>query len=113
MQGREAFAALMNRWPDTEAVVCVSDPCAFGALTYCQSRGWAVPQKIAIAGFGAFEISACSVPSLSTLSVSAFDIGEKTGQLILRLRSGEQAAAEKVKILVVTKPVMRDSSAKH
>jgi LacI family transcriptional regulator, gluconate utilization system Gnt-I transcriptional repressor len=113
MQGREAFAALMNRWPDTEAVVCVSDPCAFGALTYCQSRGWAVPQKIAIAGFGAFEISACSVPSLSTLSVSGFDIGEQTGRLILRLRNGEHSSAEMAKIVVATKPVMRDSSVKR
>jgi LacI family transcriptional regulator, gluconate utilization system Gnt-I transcriptional repressor len=110
MQGREAFAALMHRWPDTEAVVCVSDPCAFGALSYCQSRGWAVPKKIAIAGFGAFEISACSVPALSTLSISGFEIGEQTGQLILRLRNGEQSALEMAKIVVATKPMMRDSS---
>ncbi len=112
LQGRDAFAALMTRWPDTEAVVCVSDPCAFGALSYCQSRGWNVPKKIAIAGFGAFEISECSVPSLSTLSVSGLEIGEKTAQLILQLRSEQKQDHEKVKVLVNTKPVFRDSTAK-
>jgi hypothetical protein len=49
---------------------------------------------------------------LSTLSVSGFEIGEQTGRLILRLRSGEQNSAKVAKINVATKPVMRDSSAK-
>lgn len=112
-QGREAFAALMHRWPDTEAVFCVSDPCAFGALTYCLARGWSVPGDVAIAGFGAFEISACSVPPISTLEVNALEIGEKTARLILQLCEPQAtpiSLAKATMIGISTTPLMREST---
>ena len=51
-QGAQAIAQLVQQWPDVDAAVCVSDLSAFGALSECQRRGWSVPQRIAIAGFG-------------------------------------------------------------
>lgn len=84
-QGKQALEALLNRWPDTDAVLCVSDPCAFGALSHCLARGWKVPQRVAIAGFGAFEVSAHSVPGISTLAVSGAEIGERSAEVILSL----------------------------
>jgi LacI family transcriptional regulator, gluconate utilization system Gnt-I transcriptional repressor len=110
MQGKEAFAALMNRHPDTEAVMCVSDPCAFGVLTYCLERGWPVPEKIAIAGFGAFEISECCVPPISTLAVSGAEIGEKSAQLILSIVDKTVTQAQNIDIHC--RPLMRASTAK-
>jgi LacI family transcriptional regulator, gluconate utilization system Gnt-I transcriptional repressor len=113
-QGREAFSKLMLRHPDTDAVLCVSDPCAFGALTYCLANKWAVPGRVAIAGFGAFEISACSVPAISTLSVNGNEVGEQAGKLILDLigssRKGAMAAARAIDIL--TQPILRASTAR-
>jgi LacI family transcriptional regulator, gluconate utilization system Gnt-I transcriptional repressor len=53
--GAQGMAQLMLRWPDVEAVVCVSDHAAFGALMECHRRGWAVPDRVAIAGFGGFR----------------------------------------------------------
>jgi LacI family transcriptional regulator, gluconate utilization system Gnt-I transcriptional repressor len=85
MQGRDAMAALLDRWPDTDAVMCVSDPCAFGALSACQIRSIDVPGQIAIAGFGDFEISHCAVPDISTISVSGLMIGGQAGALVLEL----------------------------
>lgn len=110
MQGRDAFAALINRHPDTEAVLCVSDPCAFGALTYCLERGWSVPEKIAIAGFGAFEISECCVPPISTLAVSGAEIGEKAAQLILDIIDKTVTQAQSIDIHC--QPLLRASTTK-
>lgn len=90
-QGGEALARLVEQWPDVEAAICVSDLSAFGALTECQRRKWHVPKRIAIAGFGDFEISSCSHPTITTVGVNCYDIGQKAGELLLRAIEGERA----------------------
>lgn len=98
--GAQGVAQLMLRWPDVQALVCVSDPPAFGALMECQRRGWAVPARIAIAGFGGFEVAASCHPQLTTVAVDCVGIGRSTGQLLLRAieaaRNGHRLPAETV-----------------
>src|SRR5690606_10865307 len=77
-EGANAMARLLAEYPDTEAVICVSDLSAFGALTECQRRGVAVPGRIAIGGFGDYEIGGISVPALTTINARARQIGERT-----------------------------------
>lgn len=89
-QGGEALARLVEQWPDVEAAICVSDLSAFGALTECQRRRWKVPGRIAIAGFGDFEISSCSHPTITTVGVNCYDIGKRSGELLLRAIEGER-----------------------
>ena len=90
-QGGEALARLVEQWPDVEAAICVSDLSAFGALSECQRRKWPVPRRIAIAGFGDFEISSCSYPTITTVGVNCHDIGKRAGELLLRAIEGERA----------------------
>ncbi len=112
MQGRDAMAALLERWPDTDAVLCVSDPCAYGAVSACQLAGIGVPDRVAIAGFGNFEISLCSVPAISTVAISGLAIGAEAASLILRLLSaeGRTGAAPRETILVDTGIEIRGST---
>lgn len=63
-----------------DALVCVSDPVAFGAVTALQGIGLNVPQDILVTGFGNFEISRICQPGLTTLEVGAAQIGQLTGQ---------------------------------
>ena len=99
-QGGEAIARLVEQWPDVEAAICVSDLSAFGALVECQRRGWKVPDSIAIAGFGDFEISSHCYPTITTVGVNCYDIGHSTGKLLLRAiegeRGGKPVAAETI-----------------
>jgi len=83
-QGAEAVALLVQQWPEVDAVVCVSDHSAFGALMECQRRGWAVPGRIAIAGFGDFEVAKACHPRLTTVVVDCEGIGRASGELMLR-----------------------------
>jgi LacI family gluconate utilization system Gnt-I transcriptional repressor len=87
-EGANAMGRLLGQFPDTEAVICVSDLSAFGALTECQRRGVAVPENIAIGGFGDYEIGAICVPSLTTINAFAAQIGAKAAQLILDVLDG-------------------------
>ena len=82
---------LIEQWPEVEAAICVSDLSAFGALVECQRRKWAVPKRIAIAGFGDFEISSCCYPAITTVGVHCYDIGNRAGELLLRAIEGERA----------------------
>ncbi|KVE10144.1 LacI family transcriptional regulator [Burkholderia anthina] len=81
--GGPAMAALLERWPDTDAVMCVSDMSAFGAIMECHRRGLSVPADIAVAGFGNFEVATCCHPTITTVSVDAYGIGRRTGEALL------------------------------
>ncbi len=89
--GGPAMAALLEQWPDTDAVLCVSDMSAFGAIMECHRRGLSVPADIAVAGFGNFEVATCCHPTITTVSVDAYGIGLHTGEALLaalRARDG-------------------------
>jgi len=88
----EKFEALVERSPDLDAVFFASDTFATGALFACQRRGWAVPEKIALAGLGDFELSAEMVPALTTVRVPRYDIGRRAAEVILARLNG--AASE-------------------
>ena len=94
-EGAGAMGRLLDRFPDTQAVVCVSDPVAFGALTECQRRGVSVPGEIAIAGFGAYEIAEISHPTITTIDPHPRLIGTKAADLILQLLAAPPDAAPK------------------
>jgi LacI family gluconate utilization system Gnt-I transcriptional repressor len=83
-QGAEAIVQLVTQWPEVDAAICVSDLSAFGALMECHRRGWAVPGRIAIAGFGDFEVARCAYPRLTTVAVDALQIGRMAGDVLLR-----------------------------
>lgn len=90
-EGAAAMGRLLDSLSDTEAVICVSDLSAFGALTECQRRGIAVPDAIWIAGFGDYEIAEVSVPALTTINPFPREIGAKTAALILDVLDGRQS----------------------
>ena len=112
VQGAQGLAQLLERWPDVDAVLCVSDPCGFGALSECQRRKLCVPQRLAIAGFGDFEVGRGCVPSLTTVAVDCAGIGRTAGELLLRAiaaaRAGAPMAPEKV--LMPFQLMARDST---
>ncbi len=89
--GAIAMDRLLDRWPDTDAVICVSDLSAFGALGACQRRGIAVPGQVAIGGFGAFDVASCAVPSITTIDVFGKQIGHSAAVMICQLLAGGQA----------------------
>jgi LacI family gluconate utilization system Gnt-I transcriptional repressor len=81
--GAEAVARLIQEFPDSDAAFCVSDLFAFGAIMACQRQGWAVPGRLAVAGFGDFEISRICYPSITTIGVDAHALGLRAGQALL------------------------------
>ena len=101
-QSSDAVVRLLERFPSLDAVVCVSDLSAFSVIMECHRRGWKVPGRIAVAGFGDFEIAARSYPRITTVSIDCRMIGYVAGQIVLRSLhahyAGEAFAFETVSI---------------
>lgn len=109
-EGADAMGRLLETLPDTEAVICVSDLSAFGALTECQRRSIAVPDRMSIAGFGDYDISAVSVPSLTTVNPFSHDIGVRTAALLLDLMDAPDTAALPRVVAITPDLIRRESS---
>lgn len=101
-QGRQALPEVLKRWPDTDAVACVSDPCAFGVLVEAQERGLDVPGAFGIAGFGGWEVGRCCEPTLTTISVDVQAMGREAGLLLnaLRLKPADKGSMKPLRIPV-------------
>ncbi|MFE2540358.1 LacI family DNA-binding transcriptional regulator [Actinacidiphila glaucinigra] len=79
---------VLERYPDSDAVMFSSDVFAAGALQACVRRGIDVPGTLALAGFGDFELARHLVPSLTTVAVPSARIGELAARLLLTRMRG-------------------------
>ncbi len=89
-RGARHLALLLERWPDTDAVFCASDSVALGALSEARRRGFAVPEKLAIAGFGDFDFAGEFGLGLTTVRIPGYAIGATAGQMIIRRKQGDR-----------------------
>ncbi len=108
--GAQALDLVLERFPDTDLVVCVSDPLAFGMASACRRRGISVPDELAIAGFGDFEISRIAAPSLTTTGVDAEEIADRLAKLIIEIQDAPPDLAAKRRISVPVRIHRRESS---
>ncbi len=76
-QGVTALEQLGRKVSRYDALVCVSDPVAFGVLNACRRLGLKVPDDIAITGFGNFDVANVSNPQITTVDVHANKIGRE------------------------------------
>jgi LacI family gluconate utilization system Gnt-I transcriptional repressor len=84
--GAEALIALTDRHADIDAIFFSSDTLAVGAIFECNRRGWPVPGRIAIAGYGDMDLAAQVFPRLTTVRVDRYEMGRRAvRQLLARL----------------------------
>ena len=72
-----------------DALVCVSDPVAFGVLNECKRLGFDVPDDLAITGFGNFDVAMVSSPRITTISVHANKIGRIVSTVLQDIFAGQ------------------------
>lgn len=109
-EGAAAMRAMMERWPDTQAVMCVSDLSAFGALSECQRQGLGVPDRIAIGGFGAYDLAEHAVPAITTIDASAREIGVRAAGTVLEALAGPASAGGYLRIEISPSLIARQTT---
>jgi len=108
--GAAALPTLLDQFPDADCVICVSDLPAFGLLSALKAKDVKVPDDMGIAGFGNFEVSRFSTPTISTVVVDPRRIGVAAGQLIGRLLKEPGSAQDQVQISVNAEVQYREST---
>lgn len=73
--GEAAFAELIQKYPQMNAVFASNDQMALGALHYCHNNGICVPKDMAIVGFDNLTESAYFHPSLTTITNPLRELG--------------------------------------
>jgi LacI family gluconate utilization system Gnt-I transcriptional repressor len=81
--GAEVVARIVQSVPEADALFCAGDVLAIGALFECQKRGWSVPGRLAIASFDDVDLLRHVVPSVTTLRLPRYDIGERSAQMLI------------------------------
>ncbi len=102
---------LHQYYDDIDCVFCVSDAPAFGLISGLKEAGIKVPDDIGVAGFGDFEISRYSDPTISTVKFDAAEVGNVAAELIVKLLdpAHSQLSTSKRFEITVTN-CMRDST---
>jgi LacI family transcriptional regulator, gluconate utilization system Gnt-I transcriptional repressor len=81
--GRMALEELSAREPELDAILCATDIFAVGAIFECLRRGWNVPARLAVAGFGDYAIASEIPPGLTTVRTRAYEIGATAAKLLI------------------------------
>lgn len=96
--GRETLRHLLPLLDRRTAVFCGSDMMAFGVVTEARVQGVAIPNRLAVCGFGNFELAAACEPPITTVSLEGAETGRSAAALLLRRLSGQRPEAERVQV---------------
>jgi LacI family transcriptional regulator len=108
--GQRAMAALLRVAKMPTAVVCSNDWTAIGALHAIDAAGLRVPEDISLVGFDDIPLASYTHPPLTSIRMSAGDVGSMAFDALFRLIGGERLEGEIAQ--VPTRLVLRQSTAK-
>ncbi|MEE9460317.1 MAG: substrate-binding domain-containing protein, partial [Bacteroidales bacterium] len=80
--GIDCMSVLLERSSDIDAVFCVCDAVAFGAIKILKEKGYRIPENISVAGFTNEPMTDLIEPTLTTVSQPIYEIGETASRLL-------------------------------
>jgi len=81
--GYESARLLMEQAPDTDAIFCVTDMVAIGAIQYLKEIGKRIPEDISIVGVGHARMAQVISPKLTTAHYHYWTEGEEGARILL------------------------------
>ena len=79
-----------------DAVFCISDSSAVGAVRAFAEAGIRVPDDISVMGFDNALLSEAYLPGITTVKQPRYEIGYKSAELLLSAIQGEDNRAQKI-----------------
>jgi DNA-binding LacI/PurR family transcriptional regulator len=108
--GQKAMASLLKLSRRPTAVVASNDWTAIGALHAIDAAGLTVPGDLSLVGFDDIPLVSYTSPPLTTVRMSAADVGSTAFQALFRLVGGERPEGDVYQ--VPTKLIVRESTAR-
>lgn len=94
----DAVRKLLSNPAPPDAILCVNDQTAYGALHAAHEKDLAIGRDIAIAGFDGLRDSVHTAPPLTTLGIPVSDISHRLVHMLLEKLDGERVEAPEVVI---------------
>ncbi len=94
--GVNAVRSLYSSRTPFDAVMCVDDETAIGAISELKKRGVHIPTDVAVAGFDDIADASIVLPSLSTIKQPLFQMGGLALETIVQKLRGETVPAVEV-----------------
>jgi len=87
--GRDAAAALLERHPDIDGLVCGSDQIARGVLDTLRDLGRRVPEDVAVVGFDNWDVLVSNArPTLTSIDPNLERLGREAAQRLFAAMGG-------------------------
>jgi LacI family transcriptional regulator len=94
--GEAATEALLSRVPDLDALVCVTDQLAVGAMRAIRRRGLSIPGDVAVVGFDDSGLAEDADPPMTTIHLPLAEMGAAAAHQMLRIMEGQSPEKEVV-----------------
>ena len=88
--GYEACGKLLDNEERPDAIFCVNDPVALGAIQRLDAEGLQVPQDIAVVGAADLQFSSLFKVPLTTMHQPAKELGARATKVLLQLINGSK-----------------------
>jgi LacI family transcriptional regulator len=108
--GGQAFAELLRRHPDTDAVLMFNDLMALGAVRTAHALGVDVPGSVRIVGIDGLSLGEAVDPRLTTISIDREGIASSTLDIAEILAKADFARIDPIKRSVRTQLLWRASA---
>ena len=108
--GQQAMTALLRGGRMPTAVVCSNDWTAIGALHAIDAAGLRVPADVSLVGFDDIPLASYTSPPLSSVRMSAGDVGSTAFDALFRLIGGDRLEGDVYQ--VPTTLVVRNSTSR-
>jgi LacI family transcriptional regulator len=93
-EGFRLTRRLLDRHPETSAVVAANDRLALGAIDAVRDAGLACPEDVSVVGFNDMPYADRFNPPLTTVRISQYDLGSRAASLLLRTIDDPSRPAE-------------------
>lgn len=110
--GESAFAELIRKYPEMNAVFASNDQMALGVLHYAHVHGLRVPQDLSIVGFDDLSEAAYFTPSLTTVTHPLRELGILAVKALLEQIDGHVSRYSGKTLVLNTEISVRDSTPK-
>nr|WP_246433951.1 substrate-binding domain-containing protein [Spirochaeta isovalerica] len=87
--GRQCVSALLDSEVELDALFCLNDNMALGAMEELISRGYRIPEDISIFGFDGIEEAQFFNPPLTTVRQPLYEMGAKAVEMLFQQQEGE------------------------
>lgn len=82
--GYDCMKELLSLQSPPDAVICINDYTAFGALRAISEANIKVPHQIGIIAFDNFPLAPYVSPSLTSVDIDTFRLGERASELLMK-----------------------------